>query len=360
MGHVSSPPTGSPSASDAPAADNACRTIDLRSFRNAHGAERREAAEEFFQTAQVNGFLYLTGHGVPDELLAMVYNSASEFFAKSEEHKARYAIDEAPNHRGYVSVHETGEYIDEGPERRYEAFDMGASPRRQRLDPTNPLLGPNHWPDQPGFAWVMQRYMREMRRVSAEIATMIPLALGHADDALWRHMTNPVSQLRLLHYLPAATRRDAAVGMGAHTDYECFTLLHASSANLQILDHTDQWIDVPPKDGAFYFNIGDMCEVWTGGLLKATSHRVIDTGQERYSLPYFCATNYDTVVTPLVARDRSRRLMQQHYEPIHAGRHLLTQLLRDFAYLRHRADAKALPVNEWESSPFEARIREAL
>lgn len=345
-----------------------CHTVDLRWFRGARGSERERAANAFFRAAQANGFLYLTGHGVPEALLDQVYGKAHEFFSLSEDEKLRYAINTSPNHRGYVSVHERGDYADESPQRRYEAFDMGASPRRQLIDPKNPLVGPNRWPDQPEFRWAMQRYMREMRRVSAEIASMIALALGHREDALWRHMDDPISQLRLLHYLPKAQTNagrgekglsTASVGMGAHTDYECFTILHATAANLQILDRSNTWIDVPPKPGAFYFNIGDMCEAWTGGLLTATSHRVIDTGAERFSLPYFCGTNFNTTVSPLVAGDVEMRLNQRMYEPVHAGRHLLTQLLRDFAYLRERAQRDGLVVDEWKASPFEQRIRDA-
>ena len=43
-----------------------------------------------------------------------------------------------------------------------------------------------------------------------------------------------------------------------------------------------------------------MLELWSGGYLVSTPHRVVNTtGTERYSFPYFAVPRYDTVVEPL-------------------------------------------------------------
>ena len=69
--------------------------------------------------------------------------------------------------------------------------------------------------------------------------------------------------------------------MGAHRDSGVLTLLLAEpgSRGLQVrrpeaTGRLAGWIDVPPLDGAFIVNIGELLEVATGGYLRATEHRV--------------------------------------------------------------------------------------
>ena len=40
-------------------------------------------------------------------------------------------------------------------------------------------------------------------------------------------------------------------------------------------------------------NLGSIMENMTNGELKATEHRVIDLGQDRYSAPMFVEPNFD-------------------------------------------------------------------
>ena len=88
-------------------------------------------------------------------------------------------------------------------------------------------------------------------------------------------------------------------GIGAHTDYECFTLLKPTAPGLEVLNGAGEWIDVPPVPGTFVVNIGDMLELWTNGAYVATSHRVRKVKEERYSFPLFFNVDYHTEVKPL-------------------------------------------------------------
>ncbi|KAJ0047756.1 hypothetical protein Pint_15822 [Pistacia integerrima] len=47
---------------------------------------------------------------------------------------------------------------------------------------------------------------------------------------------------------------------------------------------------------AFIVNIGDMMERWTNCLFRSTLHRVMPTGQERYSAAFFLDPNNSCVV----------------------------------------------------------------
>ena len=113
------------------------------------------------------------------------------------------------------------------------------------------------------------------------------------------------------------------------------------------------WMPAPPLEGTFTVNIGDMLEAWSNGRLRATLHRVVSDGRERYSLPFFVAADYDAVVAP--ARELVPAGQRPAYRPMVAGHHLLGQLLRDFPYLRARRERglMPLPFAVPEGNPFE-------
>ena len=101
-----------------------------------------------------------------------------------------------------------------------------------------------------------------------------------------------------MHY-PYNPDAEDGEGIGAHTDYECFTLLKPTAPGLEVLNGAGEWIDVPPVPGTFVVNIGDMLELWTNGAFVATSHRVRKVAEERYSFPLFFNVDYHTEVKPL-------------------------------------------------------------
>ena len=153
-------------------------------------------------------------------------------------------------------------------------------------------------------------------------------------DALDGHFTKPPSQLRLIHYPFDPDPAADAPGIGAHTDYEVFTLLLPTAPGLEVMNSAGAWIDAPPVAGALVVNIGDMLEVWSNGTFTATSHRVRKVGEERYSFPLFFSCDYWTEVAPLpafVSADRPAA-----YEPIVAGEHLHVQTAQTFTYLKER------------------------
>ena len=101
--------------------------------------------------------------------------------------------------------------------------------------------------------------------------------------------------------------------------------------------------------------LGDMLETWSNGHFISTLHRVVNSGEEQYSLPFFVAANYDAVIKPLPSLER--RKAPRTYPPIVAGEHLVKMLLRDFPYLRSRylRGNLTLPVDGVPKlNPFEA------
>ena len=282
--------------------------------------------------ARSNGFLYVTGHGVAPELFAGLLAAAKQFFAQSPEEKMRVYIGNSRNHRGYVPEGE--EILAGGTKDAKEAYDSSRDLAHDDPDylAGNPLLGPNQWPDLPGFKTAVSAYYDATFAVGRVLLRGFALALGEAPDLFDAVLTKPPSQLRLIHY-PCDPGACDQPGFGAHTDYECFTLLRSTAPGLEVLDESGAWIDAPPIEDAYVVNIGDMLELWTNGEFVATSHRVRKVKEERYSFPLFFAVDYHTRIAPMPRFTGAGRPARAG---LVAGEHLFAQTAQTFAYLRKR------------------------
>ena len=71
------------------------------------------------------------------------------------------------------------------------------------------------------------------------------------------------------------------------------------SPGLEVRKRGGGWIAVSAEPGAFVINFGEMMEVWTDGLVRATPHSVVGGKNERISVPLFFNPANDTNVAPL-------------------------------------------------------------
>lgn len=88
------------------------------------------------------------------------------------------------------------------------------------------------------------------------------------------------------------------MAVGEHTDMGFLTVLRQDdTGGLQVREAaTHEWVDVPPLPGTFVVNLGDCLERFTGGLLRATAHRVqARRGAQsgRFSYPFFFDPSFD-------------------------------------------------------------------
>jgi isopenicillin N synthase-like dioxygenase len=124
------------------------------------------------------------------------------------------------------------------------------------------------------------------------------LALDLPENWFEPKIEKPMGQLRVLYYPPQDGKVDPNhIGIGAHTDYECFTILAQSERGLQVQNRKGEWIAAPPVPGAFVVNIGDCMQRWTNDRFRSTIHRVINlSGRKRYSLAFFYGANYHAMI----------------------------------------------------------------
>lgn len=324
----------------------------------------RKAADEMGRAAREVGFFYVTGHGVDLNLIERAYGAAETFFSQEDYVKRANYIGDSLNHRGYVPFTEKGDYADE-VNRNYEAFDLALDLPHDDPDylAGNLLLGPNVWPTMTGFKETVSEYYTAISSVGLSICSALEAHLELTPGELTRQMSKPISQLRLLHYVRSrATTNKHSVNMGAHTDYECLTLLHQRQKGLQVMTRDDEWIDVPVMPEAYIVNIGDMMEAWSNGAFRSTPHRVLNLSAERFSMPYFVAANHDALIKPFDSLINAEN--PPKYDGFLAGLHLERMLLRDFPYLRQRRGDRIWSARHDEQgavqNPFEKRLNQGV
>jgi isopenicillin N synthase-like dioxygenase len=328
--------------------------IDLSPLLEGKPDEVRAVANALGEAARTSGFFYITGHGVPQDLIDDLFAASRTFHEKPRSYKMRYWCGFTTNHRGYVPFEENGTNF---PRRINfnEAFDLSFEAPADHPDCRAQwrMTGPNVWPDLPGWRETVSTYYDTVFALGLRLLDALALALDVDSAEFRRHITCPTSQLRLLRYvendMPGS--KDV-VGIDAHSDFECFTILLQGGPGLQVMNADDYWIEAPPIPGCFIVNIGDIFETWSGGLFKSTQHRVVNSGRERYSFPLFFGLDYGARVEPL-ERFRTPEMLEK-YPPIKAGEHLMRMTVNAFRYL---ADARAkgaltLDFEVPEVSPF--------
>ena len=305
--------------------------VDVSGLLSKDEQEKLKVAHKLDEVAKSVGFFYVLGHGVSENRAKNLKNRAKDFFSLSEKSKMQYYIGNSDNHSGFVPMGEEVFYGNSDTIDAKESFDIGF----EVTDSTRktPVLGENQWPSLSGFRNDVQAYYDEVLRLGNLIFQGFALGLGLKQNFFTKNITAPPSQLRLIHYFYDPNSPQDSPGIGAHTDYEFFTILLPTSPGLQVLNGLGDWIDVPILENSFVVNIGDMMEIATNGRYVATAHRVKKIDQERYAFPLFCNLDYDTIVAPIPELCQE---IPPKYEPVHCGEHLVAQTIQTFGYLKDR------------------------
>ena len=292
--------------------------IDLAPLFGNDRAALEATAREIGTACETVGFFYIRHHGIPDSLIERTYEHSRRFHGSATELKQRVHVCHSPGSRGWIPV--SWEDEDGDPElyrlvepqpdndymtkpRLHEAFDLSLDIPDDDPDflAGNIMLVPNQWPDWlPGFRPEVMAYFDAVKALGDRLFRAFAIALDLPEEFFIEKSRKPTSQLRLLHY-PAndMPMNNDHLGIGAHSDFECFTILHHQAPGLQVMNAADEWVEAPPIPDTFIVNIGDLLEGWTNGRFKATQHRVVNVGKERYSMPLFFAADYHTQVEPL-------------------------------------------------------------
>jgi isopenicillin N synthase-like dioxygenase len=176
-------------------------------------------------------------------------------------------------------------------------------------------------------------YYRGAETVGEHILASLSRSLG-IDESIFREaFVDGISTLRLLHYPKRPEGVEFAADVPerfvehdgkryeqvarAHVDSGLLTVLATCGVGgLQAEDSAGNWIDVPVIDDGFAINFGGLLECWTGGRIKATRHRVLGLGENRFSVPFFFEPRPTTRISPLPIEGA------RAFEPFLYGDHL--------------------------------------
>lgn len=262
--------------------------------------ETQALARDFLRAYGETGFGYIIGHGIPERLVADMFEASARFHALPYAQKMKIALNR--NHRGFIALDTSTDVTSTLAEvtrpNQSESFMMM---REDEAETGDYLSGPNLWPDLEGFRETVTAYNDAMCGLAHRLIGLAAKALGTRSGELWGHFEPPTTWLRLLYYPPTDPQQIDLYGSAPHTDFGALTILAQDPVGgLQVQTPKGDWIDAPPRDGAFVVNVGDMLNLWSNGKLRSTPHRVINaSGKARYSVPFFYDPSVRATVAPL-------------------------------------------------------------
>ncbi|GAA0229435.1 isopenicillin N synthase family dioxygenase [Marinomonas primoryensis] len=301
--------------------DREIRIIDLSNFDH-----RREAiTEQLWLAATEIGFFQLSHHGIPSEEIDAAFIESERFFDLSETIKAQY-----PRPKGVNAGWESRSQIrpSTGTKDQKESYQI----TQYHMD--------NLWPSEeelPSFQANTLHFEKQCWDVGMKVLSCFADKLGFDRDFFSKahdpKQTDYQSTLRLLHYFPTegVTEQGNIWRAGAHTDFDCLTLLfqHEGHGGLQVCpgaeSDSQRWTNIPPLPNVITCNIGDMLMRWSDDKLISNLHRVRQPRVNEYcgsrhSIAFFCQANKKQIIQG----------PEKRYQPISAADFLNQRIQANF------------------------------
>ena len=265
------------------------------------------------------GFFYVDVTSSQRSTLAATLLQMERFFSLKDDDARKQNVRQDERDYGWVPKYTEPAY-QPGTVSSLEAFDFGLANVEDADD--------GIWPPLPDFHGDLSRCWRDYVVLSDAILEVVARAADMDPNFLVEQCNSrSLNTMRLLHY-EADTAASVAdeVGIAAHTDFECITLLYQTAPGLELLDVNGRWLDAPVCDGRIVVLLDDMLERWTNGMFKASGHRVRNTDERRYSIVMFVAANDDIQIAPLsqfVSENTPSR-----YRPVTQAQHIDDEVKR--------------------------------
>jgi isopenicillin N synthase-like dioxygenase len=260
-------------------------------------------AQELGNSFVEYGFAIVRDHGIPQQLIDRAEKLSKQFFALPDDLKKKYLIPGSGGARGYTAF---GIETAKGA----TSFDLKEFWHVGRELPAGhkfrEVMADNIWPDEiPGFKETFLELYDAFDAAGVKVLRAIARFLKVDEEYFTDTVRDGKSVMRLLNY-PAQTEPTGNhLRAGAHEDINTITLLlGAEEAGLELKTKDNRWIPVSPKPGELVINIGDMLQRLTNGMLRSTSHRVVNPAPDRasharYSMPFFLHFRPDFIIEAL-------------------------------------------------------------
>ena len=302
--------------------------IDIASLRD--GSDPQAIAGALHAASQGLGFIYVRGHGIPDDVIERARTTAFNFFRSADSDKKTVSV--SSRHRGWLGRGGAKMRDDAKPDLK-ESFIWGYQDENGSTPEDHALRGTNQWPlFLPAMQDDAMAYFHHAHSVAHHLMRGFALGLGLGENFFLRTASRPLSRASFVYY-PAQPPElgEEQFGVGPHTDFGVLTVLCQDSVGgLQVQDINGDWIEAPPIEGSLVVNVADLLARWTDGAYKSTPHRVVNSsGQERLSLVLAFDPDPETMI---VARDVFGSDYAAKEEPISCGDYLNWRFEKAFAY----------------------------
>jgi isopenicillin N synthase-like dioxygenase len=298
------------------------RRIDLSDF----DARKAQIADELWDACVHVGFFQLVNHGIALERIREAFAMAERFFALPDAVKAQYPHSKA-NNVGWES-------------RAQVRPSTGTPDQKESYQITRPHMG-GLWPSDaelPAFKAQMLDFERQCWTVAMRVLSCFAYKMGFSDGFFAQahdpEQASYQSTLRLLHYFAIPPQAQTHLDLwraGAHTDFDCLTLLfqRPGQGGLEVCPGKDMesqaWTPVEPDEAAITCNIGDMLMRWSDDQIVSNFHRVRNPkpGEymgPRYSIAFFAQANRDALIQGPLGK----------YPSITAGEYLRQRVAANF------------------------------
>jgi len=302
--------------------------IDLGPLRD--GSDPKGVAEAIHRASQDIGFIYVSNHGISEDLISRTREIALTFFNRPDVEKRAVGISE--KHRGFLKIGDAKMEDDAQPDLK-ESFIWGYENAQGVTADDHPLRGPNRWPENmPELREAAMAYFEAAHDVAKHLMRAFALGLALPEDFFLRGHEKPMSRASFTFYPPQEDgTQGPRFGVGPHTDFGVLTVLCQDDVGgLEVQDLEGNWIPAPPIPGTLVINVGDLLARWTNDAYRSTPHRVINTsGKQRLSLVLAYDPDYPTLLDPSEVTDAP---IKDAYTPITCGDYLIWRFGRAFGY----------------------------
>ena len=305
---------------------DAIPVIDLVSLRE--NTEPNVVAAALHSASAGLGFIYVSGHGIPQSTIDAARSSALSFFQSPETDKQSVLISD--QHRGWLKPG-AAKMGDGAKADLKESFIWGQQDASGNCLEDHPLRGKNQWPVfVPELQVTALEYFDKAHEVAKLLMRGFALGMNLDEHFFMQTCDKPMSRASFVYYpVQPEESGEQQFGVGPHTDFGVLTVLcQDNTGGLQVQDVNGDWIHAPPIEGTLVVNVGDLLSRWTAGVYKSTPHRVVNTsGQERLSLVLAFDPNPETRID---ANDIPG--LQAVDDPITCGDYLLWRFAKAFSY----------------------------
>ena len=265
-------------------------SVDLADFLSGDPIKKNDFVQKLGKAYEEVGFVAVKNHGVPDALIADLYQYVQEFFSLPLQKKKAYEITGLAGQRGYTSFGKEHAKGSDAPDLK-EFFQYGQVPRNNYSEeeyPHNVQVA-----EITIFNKTFDEAYRGFEKSGTAMLQAIALYLGLDEFYFDNYVYNGNSILRAIHYPPITYEPASAIRAEQHEDINLITLLVGASADgLEILTKEGAWVPVTSLPEQIVVNVGDMLQRLTNNKLTSTTHRVVNPKKElwhtsRFSIPFF-------------------------------------------------------------------------